>query len=134
MAVRARRVILSERVRAVKKQLFWLSAWLVLGCSGGAEPRVERMPEPSDEASTVEPAPVAEPAAPELDPGSACGRALACCRAYAGAIEDVVESSACAGPSEASEAPDADARCDAMKEGWRDALIHLRGEPPEACR
>ncbi|HJL18104.1 MAG TPA: hypothetical protein RMH99_20745, partial [Sandaracinaceae bacterium LLY-WYZ-13_1] len=68
------------------------------------------------------------------DPGSACGRALACCRAYAEAVPNVVADSACAGPAEVADRPDADARCRAMAAGWRETLALLPDvDPPEAC-
>lgn len=107
----------------------WLAllALLALACSGanGAEPPPiqPRSEEPAPE-PPPEPEPAVSPTRAEPDPDSACGRALACCRAYASAVPDVVESSACAGVFEAAETG-ADARCDAMKEGWRQVLTHL---------
>src|SRR6185295_3522114 len=69
-----------------------------------------------------------EPVHPEIDPGSSCGRALACCRAYCAAIPEVPEASACEGIYEALDAaPDPDARCRMMADGWGQALQHLRG-------
>ena len=108
-------------------------ALLLLGCSPAAEPASAPEPEPAP--VLAEPTP--EPSAPEvaLDPDSECGRARACCEAYADAIAGVVAASACIGPGEAADAPDADARCERMREGWRAALAHHPEiEPPEACR
>jgi hypothetical protein len=45
----------------------------------------------------------------------------------------VVEASACAGVYEASDTADPDRRCDAMKEGWRQALASLPDAPADAC-
>ncbi len=113
-----------------------LIALALASCSGtsNAEPHAARARE-----VVARPQPAPEPevvgeAAPEPDPSSTCGQALACCRAYASSIPDVVESSACAGAREAASDPEGDARCRAMKEGWRQALAHLSGEPPDACR
>lgn len=107
-------------------------ALVLTGCSSGAEPvsaepREPDLPEPTEPASGVD--------GPPLDPHSECGRALACCEAYADAIENVVASSACVGPREASTAPDAGERCERMRDGWREALEHHpRAEVPEVCR
>jgi hypothetical protein len=79
--------------------------------------------------------PPPEPSAVVLDPTSPCGRARACCRAYAEAIPHVDDAVACVGPAEVAGAPDADARCARMVEGWREALERLReGGAPAACR
>lgn len=121
-----------------RRALVISAALLALACSGanGAEPRASE-PRPREEPAQEEPvAPAPEPevaARPEPASDSACGRALACCRAYTTAVPDVVESSACAGVYEAAESG-ADARCDAMKEGWRQALDALSGAPSDACR
>lgn len=106
---------------------------LVASCSraNGGEPRPRAAPEPAAVEETEAPA---EPALPEPDPDSTCGHALACCRAYASAIPDVVEESACHGVLEAAAEEDPDARCRVMTAGWRQALEHLSGEAPEACR
>jgi hypothetical protein len=100
-------------------------------CSGasGSEPRHATEP-----ASPSEPTPSGEEdAVPEPDPSSTCGRALACCRAYARAIPDVVEQSACSGVLDAAPTPQAEPRCRAMATGWRQAL-ELLVEAPDACR
>jgi hypothetical protein len=76
---------------------------------------------------------VAAPSRREPEPGSSCGRALECCRAYTSVISDVVEASACVGVYEALDAQGADARCLAMTLGWRSALERARGEAPEPC-
>ena len=69
-----------------------------------------------------------------LDPDTACGRALACCRAFAEATPNVLAEHACVGPAEASTADDADERCARMTEGWRVALERNPDvEPPGAC-
>ncbi|MCZ7687298.1 MAG: hypothetical protein M5U28_54605 [Sandaracinaceae bacterium] len=107
-----------------------LSALLSATCSGanGAEPR----PEPAEVPAEPPAGPSArEEELPEPDPSSTCGRALACCRAYAAAIPDVVEASACRGVFEAASAED-ERRCRAMSRGWREALARL-GDAPEAC-
>ena len=111
-----------------------LAALLVaLGCSGVTEPRASA-PRPREEAaSREEPAPEAELARVEPDPDSACGRALACCRAFAVTLPHVIEASACAGVYEAADTADPDRRCDAMKEGWRQALASLPEAPVDAC-
>ena len=107
-------------------------ALLLLGCSSAAEPASVPEPEPPPELAEPTPEPAA---AATLDPDSPCGRARACCEAYADAFAGVVAASACVGPAEAVEAPDADARCARMREGWREALSHHPEiEPPEACR
>ena len=111
-----------------------LTALLVaLGCSGAnrAEPRASAPREAPHEARPAEPEP--EPARVELDPATACGRALACCRAFAATLPHVVETSACAGVYEASDTDDPDGRCDRMKEGWRQALANLPDAPADAC-
>jgi len=105
---------------------------LLLGCSSEASPPTEStvaapesLPEPTAEVT---------PARRALSPGSPCGRAAACCEAYAEAFGNVVAASACAGPVEAAAREDADARCDRMREGWRLALAHhAAAEPPAAC-
>lgn len=108
----------------------------VAACSGASgEPRAT----PSEESETsVEPVPEPTPAVQderrEPDPASTCGRALACCRAYVGAMPDVIEASACAGVFEASDAPDPDRRCRTMTTGWRRALERMQGEAPDGCR
>ena len=94
--------------------------------TGGAE--VER-PTPPEE-PPAEP----EPAEPVLDPETVCGQARACCEAFAAAIPNVVVRSACRGPIDASADADADARCEAMRAGWREALaLHSAAEPPPEC-
>jgi hypothetical protein len=116
-----------------------ITALLVaLGCSGASRgeprssaPRIRE--EPLREATHEEPASEPEPPRVELDPATACGRALACCRAFAGFVPHVVESSACAGVYEASDTADPDGRCDLMKEGWRQALANLPDAPADAC-
>jgi hypothetical protein len=109
---------------------------VALGCSGAnsGEPRASdpRREETARMAPREEPAPEPAPRV-EPEPESACGRALACCRAYAGAVPHVVEASACAGVYEAGDTTDPDARCDAMKEGWRQALASLSDAPAGAC-
>ncbi len=104
-------------------------ASILTACSGanGAEPRPLPETQPAPEAP--EPS---EPAEVELDPSSPCGRALACCHAYASAIPDVVEDSACRGPGEAHALADADRRCRGMSAGWREALERL-GQPTDSC-
>lgn len=79
--------------------------------------------------------PVEQDTRPHIDPDTACGRALACCRAFCGAFPNVVENSACAGVYEALESPDPDARCRAMCAGWRQALERLSEDrtPPAEC-
>ncbi|HEY8432256.1 MAG TPA: hypothetical protein VIL20_27980 [Sandaracinaceae bacterium] len=113
----------------------WLcAAWLLCAACSGANGSAEPRPRPEPE-RPVAPAREEEPAAPSLpdpDPASTCGRALACCRAYAAAIPDVVEDSACRGVREAASEGNADARCRAIAEGWRQALA-LRGGAPEEC-
>lgn len=110
-------------------------AFGLVGCSGatGGEPRPRAL---HGEEATPEPAPVVNPLPPPPEPeaGSPCARALACCRAYVGAVPDVVEQSACAGVFEALELEAPDVRCDGMREGWRQALAHLEDEDPESCR
>lgn len=111
-----------------------LAALLVaLGCSGAAEPRASAPRPPDEAASREEPSPEPELARVEPDPASACGRALACCRVFAVTVPHVVEASACAGVYEASDTADPDRRCDAMKEGWRQALASLPEAPVDAC-
>jgi len=71
---------------------------------------------------------------PVLEPGSPCGRALACCRAFAEVTPHVDPAAACAGAIEAAQFDDADARCDRLRIGWRVALEdHEDVDPPEAC-
>lgn len=71
---------------------------------------------------------------PSLDPTTVCGRALACCRAFARATPHVSATSACAETFEVAELEDADARCGRMQLGWRAALeVREDLEPPEAC-
>ena len=113
-----------------------LATLLVMGACSGEE--AAREPEPtggaeesqSDTERTLPPALEHDP----LDPDSACGRAEACCRAFAAAIPNVVAESACVGPREVHERADADVRCDAMRAGWREALTLQTGEAPDACR
>lgn len=77
--------------------------------------------------------PLPEPEA-VLDPATMCGRAEACCRAFAAAVPNVVEESACAGPADAAGAGDADGRCERMMAGWRTVLErHPDAEPPPEC-
>lgn len=109
-----------------------LASLLSATCSGArdAEPRPEPAVVPPERAA---PEPSArEDALPEPEPSSTCGRALACCRAYAAAIPDVVEASACRGVFEAASSED-ERRCRAMTRGWGEALARL-GDAPEACR
>lgn len=110
---------------------------VALGCSGASrtEPRAgaPREEPPREIAHDEPPPPEPEPARVELDPATACGRALACCRAFAATLPHVVESSACAGVYEASDTADPDGRCDLMKEGWRQALANLPDAPADAC-
>lgn len=76
------------------------------------------------------------PPAPEdrLDPTTTCGRAEVCCRAFAAAVPNVDEESACVGPAEAAESGAADERCERMTAGWRAALErHPGAEPPPEC-
>ncbi len=109
-----------------------LAALLLLGCSSGAAPTAAD-PEPA--AELPEPTPEARPAEAPLDPDSSCGRARACCEAFADAIPNVRSASACAGPGEAASAPDGDARCERMRDGWRAALEHHpRVDPPQPCQ
>ncbi len=69
-----------------------------------------------------------------LDPATTCGRAQACCRAFAAATPNVVSASACAETVEAAEREDADARCERMIVGWRIALDRNADvEPPPTC-
>jgi hypothetical protein len=103
-------------------------ALVLAACSGGANEARTTGNEEADPQTTEDEAP-----RPEIDPETACGRTLACCRAYAAAIPNVVEDSACAGVYEALVADDADARCQRMSAGWREALTHLSGEAPAVC-
>lgn len=112
-----------------------LATLLVMGACSGEE--AARDPEPTGgaeqsqtETERAEPTVEHEP----LDPDTACGRAEACCRAFAAAMPNVVAESACVGPREVHERADADARCDAMRAGWSEALTLRSGEAPEACR
>lgn len=115
-----------------------MTALLVMGACSGEERTSEAPATVGDErtapTATPEPPPPApsEPL-PTLDEGTTCGQALRCCRAFADAVPNVVESSACAGPFEAAEAEDAEARCALMQAGWREALFHATGEPPASC-
>lgn len=106
-------------------------ALLLVGCSSSPEPAAPPDPAPELAEPTEEPRAIEVP----LDPDSECGRARLCCEAYARAIAGVVAASACVGPAEVAGEPDAAARCDRMREGWRVALEHHPDEePPEACR
>jgi len=106
------------------------SIWIVcaIACSVPQEPPTSTsvLEEPALETATED---TPEADAP-LDPSSACGRAEVCCRAFAAAISDVVEASACSGPREASSTSDADARCERMSAGWRETLERLPSAPP----
>lgn len=104
---------------------------LLAGCGSPAdEPHATGGAEALEEAPS--PASSDEPAA--LDPDSVCGRALACCEAYAAAIPNVVPEAACAGPAEATADADADERCRRMIAGWRETLELLPDvEPPPSC-
>lgn len=74
------------------------------------------------------------PELPALDPESVCGRAQACCRAFAEVTPNVDASAACAEPADAAGAEDADARCRRMIIGWAAALeAHEGVEVPEVC-
>jgi hypothetical protein len=109
---------------------------MLLGCSGA---NGEHRPHEPNDPPLVDPDPtprVDDPdPRPPVDPETACGRALACCRAYARAIPSVVEDSVCAGIYEAIERDDADARCGRMARGWREALQRLSedGTAPAEC-
>jgi hypothetical protein len=100
---------------------------LFVACSSGTnEPRTTRTE--ATETAQGEDAPHAP-----IDPSTACGHALACCRAYAHAMPDVVERSACAGIYDALDQPEPDQHCRMMTAGWRDALVHLNGSAPADC-
>ena len=119
----------------------WLGLLLGLTTFLGCSQHTTSVPGEEDRPSAAEAETpegrVEEPEAsalPTLDPETACGRALACCEAFAAAFENVVASSACRGPVDASEAEDAAARCDRMTLGWRVALErHETASPPTAC-
>jgi hypothetical protein len=98
-------------------------AILIAACSGSANDAHTTGAREADPRAPNEPS----VDRPEIDPESVCGRSLACCRAYAQAIPNVVEDSACAGVYEALGTEDPDARCENMKAGWREALVHLNG-------
>lgn len=86
------------------------------------------------ESSDHRPIVVAEPALESLDADTSCGRAQACCRAFAAATPHVDAASACAETVEVAELADADERCERMTIGWRVALEHNREvDPPAAC-
>lgn len=115
-----------------------ITLWLMttMGACASEAPPPDPVPTVGDEQTSVPPT---EPAAPSpeprptLDAQTACGHALRCCRAFADTLPNVVESTACAGPFEAADAEDADARCTRMQEGWREALLHATGEAPATC-
>ncbi len=102
-------------------------------CSGSGNERATSGSEQAERTSAQEDRSADEPDRPAVDPESSCGHALACCRAYANAMPNVVERSACEGVYEALELPDPDARCGAMTVGWRDALVHLTANAPAEC-
>lgn len=120
-------------------RLWLLTALFVMGACSGEDRATERPTTVGNERAPVtsepDPEPEPEPAAPlpTLEEATICGQALRCCRAFAEALPNVVESSACAGPFEAAEAYDADARCSLMQAGWREALFHATGAAPAVC-
>lgn len=109
----------------------WAGFALVVlaSCGDAREARPVSPVAPSRETGDRAPAPTAE-----LDPSTTCGRALTCCRAYAEAMPNVVAETACAGPAEVADEPDADERCSRMTHGWREALALLEGGVPPACQ
>lgn len=116
-------------------RLFLTAFGLAVACSMPPEPSAGEVDEPAGEprsaAVTAEPV---DPPPPPLDPESACGRAEACCQAFAEVTPHVEVASACAGPREVFEDDDADARCERMVEGWRVALeTHEGVDVPDTC-
>lgn len=120
---------MTDRSRTSRSGTWIAIAMTVAACgTSAAEPR------PTEGAQESEPAEVAPTDLPTLDPSSVCGRARACCEAYAEAVPNVVVDSACAGPGEVAADPDSDARCRAMIAGWRETLRLLpEVDPPPAC-
>lgn len=112
-----------------------LALLVAFGCSGANGDHDPQ--EPSDPVADEDPGspPVEEDPRPPVDPDTVCGRALACCRAYAAAIPNVVEESACAGIYDAIEGPSPDASCARMSRGWREALARMSedGSAPPEC-
>ena len=113
-----------------------LTALLAMGACSGEEAVPEPAPTGGDEEPTEHPSPPPPEPAPELpqlDPETACGRALGCCRAFVEIVPNAVESSACAGPLESADTPDADPHCEMMAAGWGETLRLARGEAPASC-
>lgn len=125
----------------------WIAGWvattsLALAIAAGCSEHAARPAEPARPyVAPTEPLAHSEghPATDEtealalLDPATECGRAQICCRAFALAF-DAVEPTACAGPGEVADEPDADAQCRRMTAGWREALErHPDADPPPEC-
>jgi hypothetical protein len=114
----------------------FVSAWaLAVACSSanGEVPAHAERREPESEPA-AEPEAAEEDRRPEIDPSTACGRALECCRVYCAGVGNVPEESACEGVYEAIDGEDPDGHCRRMAVGWGEALRHLRGESPTECQ
>lgn len=113
--------------------------WMILcaiACSMPPDPPEVIPAEPFDGPTPHEHGEHAAPEPPRapLDPATTCGRAEACCAAFAEVTPHVALDTACAEPHAAASLPDADARCARMIRGWRTALEQHEGlAMPEAC-
>ena len=111
--------------------------WIAFAVACSMPPEAPAAPPPGLDGPTPHEAdghPEPDPPPPALDPSTVCGRAQACCRAFAEVTPNVAADVACAEPADAAGAADADARCERMIIGWRAALeLHDGLEMPDAC-